>query len=232
MRRVVDQDTWARAHRDFLQKEKALQRQRDALAAERRDLPWVRVERDYRFDGSDGPCTLHDLFDGRSQLLVWHFMFGPSWDAGCPSCSLWADQYAPAAVHLAARDVSLVVVSAAPIETLDAYRTRMGWDFRWVSAGDSGFNTDFAVSFPAEAIARAEPDYNHGTLAPMAEELPGLSVFAREGGVIYRTYSTYARGLDALNGVYQQLDLVPKGRDEAALDYPMAWVRRHDEYTP
>jgi predicted dithiol-disulfide oxidoreductase (DUF899 family) len=226
---IVDQSTWLQARRELMAKEKALQRARDALAAERRALPWTRVEKRYVFDTPEGPRTLAELFDGREQLVVWHFMFGADWEEGCKSCSFWADHYSPAVVHLANRDISLVAVSTAPLAKLEAYRKRMGWSFRWVSADDNGFNRDFAVSFTPEEVEAKPMLYNFGTLPADFEELPGLSVFAMgDDGAVYRTYSTYARGIDPLNATYQHLDLVPKGRDEG--DHPMAWLRRHDQY--
>jgi predicted dithiol-disulfide oxidoreductase (DUF899 family) len=156
-------------------------------------------------------------------------MFGADWEEGCKSCSFWADHYSPAVVHLAHRDVSLVAVSTAPLARLEAYRRRMGWSFRWVSSGDNGFNRDFAVTFTPEEVEGRQPLYNLGTLPAYGPEMPGLSVFARgDDGAVYRTYSTYARGLDPLNPTYQHLDLVPKGRDEG--DHPMAWLRRRDQY--
>jgi len=226
---VVDQSTWLQARRDFMAKEKALQRARDALAAERRALPWTRVEKTYVFDTPEGPRTLAELFDGREQLVVWHFMFGEDWEEGCKSCSFWADHYSPAVVHLAHRDVSLVAVSTAPLAKLEVYRKRMGWSFRWLSSDDNGFNRDFAVTFTPEEVEGKRPLYNLGTLPAFGREMPGLSVFAMgDDGAVYRTYSTYARGLDPLNATYQHLDLVPKGRDEG--DHPMVWLRRRDQY--
>lgn len=228
---IVDRETWDTARRELMALEKAHQKERDALAAARRALPWTRVGTEYVFDTVDGPRTLAELFEGRDQLIVWHFMFGADWAEGCPSCSFWADHYSPAIVHLAHRGVSLVAVSAAPLETLQAYRRRMGWNFRWVSSGSNGFNRDFGVAFSQAEIEAGEPRYNFGTLPPRASEMPGLSVFARgDDGAVYRTYSTYARGLDPLNTTYQHLDLVPRGRNEAGLSYAMAWLRRHDQY--
>jgi len=230
-RDVVTRAEWDAELRLFLQKEKALQQQRDALAAQRRQLPWYPITTDYRFDSENGEVGLAELFAGRSQLLVWHFMFAADWEEGCPSCSFWADQYSPAVPHLAARDVSLVAVSTAPVSVLSAYKRRMGWAFPWVSCADNGFNRECAATFSAADVASGDSLYNHGTIPPAGEEMPGLSVFALdEQGAVYRTYATYARGLDALNGAYQQLDLVPKGRDEGRLDYPMAWLKRRDAY--
>lgn len=229
--RIVDPEAWEAARRDLMTREKAHQKDRDDLAAARRALPWMRIDKPYVFQTPDGPAELAALFGDREQLIVWHFMFGRDWEEGCTSCSFWADHYDRAVVHLAHRDVSLVAVSTAPLDRLEAYRRRMGWSFRWVSSGDNGFNRDFAVTFTPEEVEVGAPIYNLGTLPPFAQELPGLSVFARgDDGAVYRTYSTYARGLDPLNATYQHLDLVPKGRDEAGLSHSMAWLRRHDRY--
>jgi predicted dithiol-disulfide oxidoreductase (DUF899 family) len=228
---IVSPDAWTKARLAFLLKEKEFQKARDDLAAQRRALPWMRVGAEYIFDTSSGPQDLASLFEGREQLITWHFMFGRDWDEGCPSCSFWADHYSPAAAHLNQRDVSLVAVSTAPLEKLLAYRKRMGWAFNWVSAGANGFNQDLAVTFTPEEIESGDPVYNFGTLPAVATELPGISVFARgDDGAIYRTYSSYARGIDPINAAYQQLDLVPKGRDEDGLSHPMAWLRRNDQY--
>jgi predicted dithiol-disulfide oxidoreductase (DUF899 family) len=226
---VASRDEWLDARRALLAGEKELNRRRDELAAERRALPWVRVSTDYRFDTPDGERTLRDLFDGRSQLIVYHFMFGPDWDEGCPSCSFWADTFDGVTVHLAHRDVTLTVVSRAPLAQLEAYRRRMGWRFPWVSSHGSSFNHDFHVSFAPDQQAEGA-EYNYRHLEHPMEEHPGLSVFVLEGDDIFHTYSTYERGLDPLNNAYQLLDLVPKGRDEDDLEWPMAWLRRHDAY--
>ncbi|MFN0113605.1 MAG: DUF899 domain-containing protein [Paracoccaceae bacterium] len=224
---TVSREDWNAARKALLAEEKAFTRARDALSAKRRELPWVRVETDYRFDGPDGPQSLADLFDGRSQLIVYHFMYGPGWEQGCKSCSFWADNFNDIIIHLNQRDVSMVSVSMAPLATLDAFRKRMGWNFRWVSSGGSTFNRDFGVSPAPDGTL----DYNYGTAIKNMDELPGVSVFARgaDGGV-YHTYSCYARGLDMLNGAYHFLDLVPKGRNEGDLPSPMAWVKHHDRY--
>ncbi len=230
-RTIVTQDEWLTARRAFMEKEKAFQKARDALAAERQALPWMRVEKDYVFDGPQGQISLADLFGPHSQLIVWHFMFGADWEAGCPSCSFWADQFSPAVAHLAARDDKFAVISSAPIDKLAAYRKRMGWTFDWVSADSNTFNSDFAVTFSEEEQASGEMLYNFNSLPAFGREMPGLSVFFKdEDGAIYRTYSAYARGLDVFNGAYQYLDAVPKGRDESDLPYPMSWVKRHDQY--
>ena len=226
---IVSKPDWTAARLELLEKEKAFTKARDALSAERRALPWERVETNYLFDGERGPVSLADLFAGRGQLIVYHFMFGPDWGAGCKSCSFWADNYNPAVVHLNHRDTNLVAVSRAPLDRLLAYRERLGWSFEWVSSLKNSFNRDFAVSFP-DATARADNNYNFGTIRFDGEEAPGISVFVKDGDAIFHTYSTYARGLDMLNGTYHLLDLVPKGRDEANLGFTMEWVRRHDEY--
>ena len=212
-RRIVPREVWQAERDALLAKEKQLTRLRDELARERRALPWARVDEPYRFTGPAGECSLGDLFGPHSQLIVYHFMFGPDWDAGCPSCSFWADNFDGIDVHLAQRDGAFACVSRAPYEKLRGYRERMGWRFSWVSSSGSRFNFDYGVS-------SGEND-----------ESPGLSVFAKEAdGLICHAYSTYRRGLDVINGAYQLLDLLPKGRDEAGLEWPQQWVRRHDEY--
>ena len=224
---IVSADQWLAARRALLEQEKEFTRARDALSAARRALPWEKVEHDYVFEGARGSMTLGDLFRGRGQLIVYHFMFGPDWEAGCKSCSFWADNFDRIVVHLRARDTNLVAVSRASCPRLAAYRERMGWSFEWVSSLGNSFNRDFAVSFAKDTPGN---NYNFGTQHFGGEEAPGISVFARDGSAIYHTYSTYARGLDMLNGAYHLLDLVPKGRDEAGLSFTMEWVRRHDEY--
>ena len=214
----------------LLAKEKELNRARDELAAERRRLPWVRLEKNYEFDGPDGRVSMIDLFDGRSQLIVYHFMFGPGWEEGCPSCSFWADSFGGMPVHLASRDASLVAASRAPFAEVEAYRQRMGWSFRWVSSAPSDFNYDFGVSATTEQRA-VGGEYNFRHVDEPMEESPGLSVFARDdAGQVFHTYSTFSRGLDPINSGYQLLDLTPKGRDERDLPWTMAWLRRHDSY--
>jgi predicted dithiol-disulfide oxidoreductase (DUF899 family) len=232
--RIVSRDEWLAARKALLAKERDFTRERDRLSAARRELPWVKVEQAYVFEGRDGKVTLPDLFAGSSQLLVYHFMFGPDWQEGCPSCSFWADNYNGITVHLKHRDVQLVAISRAPIAKLEAYRKRMGWSFTWVSSLGNTFNRDYHVSFTPEE--QKDAYYNYEPRGFGTTEAPGLSVFVKdEAGGVFHTYSTYARGLDALNGAYQHgayqlLDLVPKGRDEAGLAHPMAWVRRHDRY--
>ncbi|MEA2616224.1 MAG: hypothetical protein QOE72_2007 [Chloroflexota bacterium] len=228
---VVSRDEWLAARTEHLRREKEFSKLRDQLSAERRALPWVRVDKTYTFDTPDGPRTLADLFDGRSQLIVYHLMFGPSWEEGCPSCSLLSDHIDGATVHLAQRDVTLIAVSRAPLDRIEAFRRRMGWRFPWVSSHGSDFNHDHHVSFTEEDRAAGEVDYNFGRQRYMSDELPGVSVFIRdESGDVFHTYSAYARGLDLLVGAYNYLDLAPKGRDEDALDFTMAWVRHHDRY--
>lgn len=228
---VVTREEWTAARIRLLEREKELTRLRDQVSQERRDLPWVKVEKPYLFDGPNGKETLSDLFGGRSQLLVYHFMFDPAWTEGGKSRSFWADNYAGIIVHLAQRDVTIVTVSRAALSTLEAFKQRMEWQFKWVSSFDSDFNRDCHVAFTAEERL-GDVWYNHSMRRFGSPEAPGASVFYRDtDGPVYHTYSCYARGLDALNGAYQWLDLVPKGRDEAALPYTMAWVRHHDRYS-
>ena len=228
--KVVSQDEWLAARKAHLAEEKALTRQRDELARRRRELPWVKVEKDYVFDTPAGRRSLAELFDGRSQLIVYHFMFAPEWSQGCKSCSLLADHYDPAVVHLKHRDVTMVMVSRAPLEKIQAFQRRMGWKFPWASSLESDFNRDFGVSFTPEELESGTGTYNFNRKPYPIVELPGISVFVKDGeGNIFHTYSSYARGLDILIGVYNLLDLVPKGRDEE--NFPgMSWVRHHDRY--
>ncbi|MBV7336154.1 DUF899 domain-containing protein [Chloroflexi bacterium TSY] len=228
---VVSQKEWLAARTELLAKEKEFTRLRDQLSQQRRELPWVKVEKEYIFDGPNGKESLADLFEGRSQLIVNHFMFHPEWEAGCKSCSFWADNYNGFVVHLNQRDVTMVSISRAPLERLEAFKKRMGWTFKWLSAYENDFNYDYHVSFrPAEL--EQEMMYNFRVMKPWGEEAPGTSVFYKnEAGDIYHTYSCYSRGLDMLNGAYQYLDIVPKGRDEEQLPYSMDWVRLHDQYT-
>ena len=228
--RVVSREEWLAARREHLAKEKAFTRARDELSRDRRELPWVRVDKQYVFHGPQGDETLADLFEGRSQLIVYHFMFHPSWEEGCKSCSFWADNYDRIIVHLNHRDVSMVTVSRAPLAQLEAFRRRLGWSFKWVSSHDSDFNQDFDVTFSPEQVERREAAYNYGSSSFPMEEAPGMSVFYRQGDSVYHTYSCYSRGLDMLNGAYHHLDLVPKGRDEAAHAYNMEWLRTRDRY--
>ena len=228
---IVSREEWLAARTDFLAKEKEFTRLRDQLNQQRRALPWVKVEKEYVFDGPQGKETLADLFAGRSQLLVYHFMFGPEWEEGCKSCSFWADNYNDTIVHLQHRDVTMVTISRALLEKLEAYKRRMGWNFKWVSSFHNDFNWDYHVSFTPEEEKQGQVYYNYQTSTYFASEGPGISVFYKdEQGNIFHTYSCYARGLDMMNSAYHHLDLTPKGRDEAGLPFPQAWVRRHDQY--
>ena len=228
---VVSREDWLAARSELLQAEKEFTRLRDQLSQKRRDLPWVKVDKAYTFESSQGKESLIELFDGRSQLIIYHFMYGPDWAEGCPSCSFWADSFNGIGVHLEHRDISLIAVSRAPLPILDAYKRRMGWSFKWVSSFDSDFNYDYHVSFTSDEIERGEAIYNYRTGPVSVDELPGVSVFCKgEAGTVFHTYSTYARGVDMINGAYQFMDLVPKGRDEDDLPYNMAWLRRHDQY--
>jgi predicted dithiol-disulfide oxidoreductase (DUF899 family) len=228
---VVSTDDWLEARKELLDKEKEFTRLRDQLSQQRRDLPWERVDKDYRFAGPTGDVTLADLFAGRQQLIVYHFMFDPSDEEGCPSCSFWADNFNGIDVHLRQRDVSFVAVSRAPIAKLEAFKKRMGWSFTWVSSFASDFNYDLHVSFTPEELAREEAFYNYAMGNPGGTEREGVSVFYRDQqGQVFHTYSAFARGIDMLNGAYHYLDLVPKGRDEAGHDFPQFWVRHHDRY--
>lgn len=228
---VVSREEWIEARLRHLAKEKEFTRLRDRLSQERRDLPWVRVDKPYVFDGASGPRSLGDLFEGCSQLIIQHFMFDPAWDEGCKSCSFWVDNFDGIVVHLRHRDVSFALVSRAPIEILEAYRRRMGWRVTWVSSLHTDFNRDYRVSFTPEELEQGRAYYNYAERTFPVAEAPGISVFYRDGdGAVYHTYSCYARGLDMLNGAYHLLDLVPKGRDEAGLPHSMTWLRHHDRY--
>jgi predicted dithiol-disulfide oxidoreductase (DUF899 family) len=225
--KVVSHDEWLAARKAHLAEEKVFSRARDALARKRRDLPWEKVDKNYVFDTPAGKQSLADLFGGKSQLIIYHFMLGPGWEAGCPSCSYLADHFDGAVVHLAQRDVSFVVVSE-----IEAFKRRMGWRFKWVSSFGSDFNPDYQVSFTAQEKAGGRVFYNYEFIESFpSEERPGASVFYKNAaGEIFHTYSTYGRGLDILIGTYHFLDLAPKGRDEDALAWSMAWVRHHDRY--
>ena len=228
---VVPPEEWLKARKDLLEKEKAFTKLRDEISADRRALPWVKIEKTYRFDTPHGIQTLSDLFNGRSQLFVHHFMFNPSWDEGCPSCSFWADGYNGTDIHLAHRDITLVAISRAPLEKLEAYKKRMGWTFNWVSSGNSEFNYDYRVSFTPEQREKKDVVYNYAPSEFPGDDLPGASVYFKdETGDVYHTYSVYARGLDILNATYHHMDMTPKGRDEDGLPHTMAWLRRHDRY--
>ncbi len=230
-RAVVSPEQWLDARVELLAKEKELRRQMDEVARLRRELPWERVQKNYVFDTNDGQKTLAELFDGRSQLLLYHFMFGPDWEEGCRGCSFLADHVDGAIAHLAHRDVTWTAVSHAPLEKLNAFKKRMGWKFRWVSSFRGDFHFDYHVSFTPEEMAGGEVYYNYGRRHFPQAEGPGISVFYRdEAGQIFHTYSAYARGLDVLLGTYNYLDLAPKGRDEDGFEMPMAWLRHHDRY--
>lgn len=230
--RVVDRAAWLAAHQTHLAEEKAFTRQREAMAAARRELPWLEITENYVFDADGGTETdLLGLFGGRSQLIVYHFMFGPDWgDEGCPICSFWADNYDGTPAHLAQRDTAFAVISRASIDQITTYRTRMGWSFRWVSSGRNTFNHDLGVSATPEDLESGALLYNLETAPPMGPESPGVSVFARDGDRVFLTHQVSARGLDLFNGTYHLLDLTPKGRDEDILAWPMAWLARHDSY--
>ena len=230
--RIASREEWLKARLELLEKEKAQSRARDELTRARQALPWVPVEKTYRFEGPEGQVSLSELFGDKSQLIVYHFMFDTDWEEGCKACSLLADHYEPAVVHLAHRDTALVTVSKAPWEKLEAFRKRMGWRFLWVSSAGTDFNRDFHVSMTEEEIRDHKAYYNfrEGTVFPVTEA-PGISVFAKDGeGRVYHTYSAYARGLETFIGAYDLLDLVPKGRDEDDLAYGMEWVRHKDRY--
>jgi predicted dithiol-disulfide oxidoreductase (DUF899 family) len=230
-RRVVSQDEWVAERRTLLAREKELTRLRDQIARERRALPWVRVDKNYVFDAPEGRRTLAELFEGRPQLLVQHFMFAPGWEQGCPSCSFMADHSDGMNVHLAHRDVTLVAVSRAPLADIARFRQRMGWQFKWVSSHGSDFNYDFGVSFTPEEVAKGELHYNYGTWPFAYEEWPGISVFFKDdANEVFHTYSTYGRGVEVMMGTYSMLDLMPKGRGERDVEHKMDWVRHHDRY--
>jgi predicted dithiol-disulfide oxidoreductase (DUF899 family) len=228
--KVVSKEEWIEARKAFLAKEKEFTRLRDELSKQRRELPWHQVNKEYVFEGSQGKETLSDLFAGKSQLVVYHFMFDPDWDEGCPSCSFWADNFNGIDFHLKHRDVTFLAISRAPLRKLQAFQARMKWTFKWVSSFDSDFNYDYRVSFTKEQLAKGNC-YNFDTSSHPSEEAPGVSVFYKDKDAsIYHTYSTYAGGIDILNAAYNYLDLVPKGRDEDDLDFSMRWVRYHDRY--
>jgi len=233
---IVTPEQWLLARKELLEKEKAFTHARDELSQARRALPWERVEKQYVFDGPNGPESFRDLFAGRSQLIVYHFMFGPNAEVGCKSCSFWADNFNGAVPHLAARDVTMVAISRAPVSKIETFKKRLGWSFKWLSSDDRDFNFDLGVAFRDEDRAAGTATYNYAPLAQgpfknAPSDLHGISVFFKdESGAIFHTYSTYGRGLDMLNGTYQYLDLVPKGRDEDSLPHTGAWLRLHDEY--
>jgi predicted dithiol-disulfide oxidoreductase (DUF899 family) len=228
--KVVSHAEWLAARKQFLVAEKELTHLRDALSRQRRELPWEKVEKSYTFDGPNRKVSLADLFDGRSQLVVYHFMFGPGWKEGCPSCSMIADQFDSIRVHMRERDTNLVAVSRAPWTEIEAFKKRMGWKFPWVSSFGNDFNRDYNVSFSREELDSSKAIYNYSETTFPSEEGPGASVFCRADGEIFHTYSSFGRGLDMMLNVYNFLDLTPKGRHEEGLPWPMAWVRHHDKY--
>jgi predicted dithiol-disulfide oxidoreductase (DUF899 family) len=229
--KIIPQAEWIKARKELLVKEKEYTRLGDELARRRRELPWERVTKDYLFDGPAGKETLSQLFAGHSQLAVYHFMFNPEWEEGCPHCSFWADNFDGIDIHLAHRDVAFVAISHASLSKLEAFKQRMGWSFKWVSAGENGFNYDYYVSFRPEEMAKGEIFHNYETTKQVMSEHAGASAFYKNAeGEIFHTYSCYARGLDALNGAYHWLDRMPKGRDEEGLTFSQAWVRYHDRY--
>jgi predicted dithiol-disulfide oxidoreductase (DUF899 family) len=231
MHKIVSQDEWLAARKSFLAAEKEFTHARDELSRKRRELPWVKVDKNYVFDGPNGRQTLAELFGGRSQLMIYHFMLGPGWEQGCPSCSYLTDHFDGAAIHLAHRDVTFLLVSRAPISEIEAFKKRMGWRLKWVSSFGNDFNRDYHVSFSKDELEKKQVYYNYHLTSFPAEEAPGLSVFIKnEAGEVFHTYSTYGRGLDILVGTYNMLDLAPKGRDEDGLTFSMAWVRHHDRY--
>ncbi len=229
--KVVSHDEWIAARKAHLLDEKAFSKARDALSRKRRELPWEKVEKNYVFDTPNGRQTLAGLFGGKSQLIIYHFMLGPGWEAGCSSCSYLADHFDGAAIHLAQRDVSFVVISRAPLSEIEKFQRRMGWKFKWVSSFHSDFNHDYQVSVSSDEKAAGKVYYNYEETTFPSDERPGASVFYKNAaGEIFHTYSTYGRGLDMLIGAYHFLDLAPKGRDEDGLAFSMAWVRHHDKY--
>ena len=228
---VVSHEEWVKTRKQFLAKEKELTHLRDELARQRQQLPWERVEKHYMFEGAEGKQCLEELFGGQSQLIVYHFMLGPGWPEGCPSCSFVADQFDALRPHMIARDVNLVAVSRAPWSEIAKFKQRMGWQFPWYSSYGSDFNADFGVSFSKEQFESGKMQYNYEVQQFPSEEAPGASVFVKgEAGKVFHTYSTYGRGLDMMLNAYNFIDLTPKGRNEEGLPWPMAWVRHHDKY--
>ena len=228
--RVVSRQQWLDERAAFLKKEKAFSRQREQLAAERRALPWMKIDKRYVFDGPKGQQTLAELFEAQRQLVVYHFMFKPEAEAGCAHCSFWADHYSSLPIHLEHRDTGFVVISRAPLDKIETFRKRMGWTFRWVSSGNTDFNYDFQASFTPSQMQAGTVFYNYVNGPAMAADREGISVFYKnDAGEILHTYSCYARGIDMVNGTYQFLDLTPKGRDEAP-GAAQNWVKYHDRY--
>lgn len=230
-REVLPHDKWIEARKALLEREKEFTRRRDEISRARRELPWEKVDKTYVFDGPEGKQTLSDLFAGKSQLIVYHFMLGPGWDEGCKSCSFLADHFEPAVIHLKQRDVTMLAVSRAPLAEIEAFRKRMGWGFRWVSSYGNDFNQDFHVSFSQDELDNGEAYYNYRRTRYPSTEAPGASVFYQDReGEIFHTYSTFGRGLDMFISAYHYLDIVPKGRDEEDLSFTMEWLRLHDQY--
>ena len=227
---VVSPDKWLAARRELLREEKEFSRQRDRLAARRRELPWVKIDQAYMFESTEGPVSLSNLFAGQTQLIVYHFMLAPGWDEGCRGCSFVSDHFDGALPHVNARDIAFAAVSRAPLDEILRFKQRMGWSFPWVSSNGTTFNRDFGVQFTPEEVEANRGDYNFGSNWIGHEEMPGVTVFARDaGGSVYRTYSAYSRGVEQLIGAYNLIDLTPKGRDEDPA-MPMSWVRHHDRY--
>jgi predicted dithiol-disulfide oxidoreductase (DUF899 family) len=229
---VVSHEQWLQARLDLLAAEKELTRQRDALTRRRMAMPWEQVEKPYCFEGPNGPLSLADLFERRSQLIVYHFMFGLDWEAGCKSCSFWVDNFDGIPIHLNHRGVAFTAISRAPLAKIDAYKKRMGWSFPWVSSHGSDFNFDYHVSFTPEELAASEAYYNYAVRPITASDEQGISVFCKnERGEVFHTYSCHGRGIEMVNGAYHFLDLEPKGRrDEDGFSFAMTWVRRRDQY--
>jgi len=228
---VVSTEEWTRARKALLEKEKEFTHLREQLAEQRRALPWEMVEKEHIFEGPDGKETLPALFGDKSQLIIYQFMFAPEWEEGCPHCSFWADHYDAMLPHISQRDVSFVVASRAPLDKIKRFKQRMGWRFKWVSSAGADYNYDYQASFRPEDLKRGEAFYNYATVNMKVSEREGISVFYKdENGAVFHTYSTYARGIDAVNPTYQFLDLTPKGRDENTKN-PQDWVRHHDRYS-
>jgi predicted dithiol-disulfide oxidoreductase (DUF899 family) len=228
---IVDRTEWIEARKALLAEEKQFTKARDALNARRWSLPRVRIDIPYLFETVSGPKTLVELFEGRRQLIIYHFMYGPDWAQGCKSCSFWADSFEGISVHLADRDTAFVAVSRAPLAKLDAFKQRMGWSFEWVSSAPSQFNFDFGVSFDPDTIKAGQANYNYRKFEAETDEMPGISLFSLgEDGAVFHTYSTFARGLDLMNTAYNFLDLTPSGRGEQGLGFTMSWVKLHDGY--
>jgi len=227
---IVDHDEWLAARQRFLTREKEFTRLRDELSRERRELPWEHVKKEYAFESDRGRETLGELFGKHNQLIVYHFMYAPDWEIGCRGCSFWADNFNGIVPHLNARNVSLIAVSRAPLQKLQAQARRFGWTFKWVSSLGNDFNYDYNVSFRPEALERNAAFYNYSARKLDSTEMPGISAFFRDGDQIYHSYSTYARGLDMLNTAYHYLDIAPQGRDEEGLAFPMQWVKHRLAY--